>query len=701
MIDLGNFEPLGQSKKNIRDRANRKKYPRASGYSKPHNKNNLETRWLDGEAPDFTAWDGEGYTANDDSHHYMLFGSSVSRPIVGVSLHTLEILEYIDEVCKNHPHNINISFAFSYDVNMILRDLSELHLHRLHDLGECTFRGWTISHIPGKMFTVWRGSRGKYRKRGWTIFDIFSFSMKSYVSTLEDWGLGDNAVMSAIIAGKLKRGGNTFEDLPEVKAYWQDEISLMPKLAEIYREHFYQAGLFITSWHGTGALAGYMLDHNKVDSLMSKHNKRKTPAGVKLASRHAYAGGRFWTFNGGLYEGPEPVKVADQNSAYVSAARMLPNLATGIWRRGNLNVLREATKVQAFGLYRVQWDMCRVSIPRRPCPFFFRSEDGSLSWPTSGEGWYWGPEINAALACGLKDGFQIEESWIYEDDGTRPFTKWIENAYNIRLRYKQAGNKVERSFKMALAAMYGQFAQRVGWNKHTKMPPSRHQLEWAGFITSWCRAEMQKVAYEIEPDKLISIDTDGICVIGDIPNLDIGNGLGQWSIKEHDGILQWSSGIYWLRSHGVWDKGKTRGIPRGSAPIDLAMEAITRLDSTPYSLDKWLQCKFTQERSTFVGYSLALAQGKMETWRRWIPEEVTSVFGGNHHTSKACRKCQGQDRALHEFLPTPPQGWGAFSEQHELPWLMPDKELLWNVNGSVQFDLEDPHFEEILHDIDY
>jgi hypothetical protein len=704
----GDMGEIPDSPRAIKDRKYRRTHPSAKGGKKRrgqshHGRNgNLRLRFENGELNDFTAWDGEGYTDNSGVHHYMLFGSSNSTPIVSPSLSTLECLQHIEAVCKAHPKNINVAFAFEYDVNMILRDLSILHLRILNKYGTCHYRGYTIEHIPHKMFTVWPG--GLKKSQRYVIFDMFEFFKTSFIQALKDWRLGDSAEMGRIVEGKGQRGQFTYEEIDYVKAYWTDEIKLLARLADNLRDTFYNAGFFITSWHGCGALAAYMMDHNGVKEHMSRRNPKKTPAGVKVAMRHAYAGGRFQEFHGGEYDGT--VYCADLNSAYVTAARMLPSLATGQWNRGNTSELRNSRSVPDFGIYRIKWDFLHVPYTRRPQPFFFRYKSGHLSWPDRGEGWYWGPEINAALAIGAE--FQLEEAWIYQDDGTRPFAGWINGAYQRRLERKRAKDPVEFTYKAGLAALYGQWAQRVGWNRKSRTAPSRHQLEWAGFITSWCRAQMERVAASVGIDNLVSIDTDGVTALAPFKELDIGDQLGQWKVDEYEGIVQWQSGIYWLKKDRKWSKSKSRGMPKGEVSRERCIEQLRALDLVDFYPQKASTCTIKTERPTFVGYRTALHGMQLNRWRKWETNYPDSTFGSSAHVSSYCYQCgkvnptgsaRGFPHPMHSMLNPLPTEDG-MSCQHKLPWLQPEKEDDWSIEGALAFDELDQDYVEILHDID-
>ena len=211
----------------------------------------------------FIFWDGEGYTTADGSHHYMLFGCShfPDNPLIAEDLSTKACLDYLLSVESEYPNAFHVGFAFDYDVNMILGDLPSRCLRHLGDYGVTRWQGYRIAYIPGKMFTVTRGNEKRGEKKvSATIFDVFGFFHSKYTTSLLKFGVATKEELEAVTAGKEERENFTFADIEYVKRYWQEEISFGPMLMDRIRDACYDAGLYVTQWHGPGALAAYMLD---------------------------------------------------------------------------------------------------------------------------------------------------------------------------------------------------------------------------------------------------------------------------------------------------------------------------------------------------------------------------------------------------------------------------------------------------------
>ena len=641
----------------------------------------------------FIGWDGEGYRSFavdpsgeiDELHHYMLFGNSrmPDEPITSRDLTTKECLDYMFRVESLFPDAFHVGFAFDYDVNMILVDLSSRHLKHLAEYGMCHWSGYRIAYIPSKMFRVSRGP--KEARESITIFDTFGFFHCKYTTALIKFGVATDKELAHIMEGKDRRGSFTYRDMEYVKEYWQDEISFFPPLMDKVRDACYDNGYFINSWHGPGALATYVLRKRGVHKW--KSDPEKTPAEVQIATQYAYAGGRFQTWRCGLYL--RPIHTADLNSAYIYACSLLPRLDNGRWIRANRDHI-DRNNIARFGLYRISFD----DGPEREqdnrergafgevYPLFCRDRHGGLCWPSRVDGWYWSPE--AQLVADNPDA-RFLEAWIYDDDGTYPF-RWVSEEFAKRLDLQHEGNPAEKTIKWMLAAMYGAFAQLVGWDKKKRTAPPKHELAWAGFITSWCRAEVWRVAYECwRRGGLVSIDTDGISstVPFDEAWLDggVGEGLGQWKLESFAGILGWQSGMYWLMDeNGEWSTVKTRGIRKGSVDISVALDALAEAD---YTKSPQRQARFHKTQTRFIGFKQALNERSLERWRHWVKIPMTNVMGQSRmskHVNVFCRKCRSPDAdMMHVITNMQPDTY--ISQPHKLPWLevqpmMPDTEMI-------------------------
>jgi len=274
----------------------------------------------------------------------------------------------------------------------------------------------------------------------------------------------------------------------------------------------------------------------------------------------------------------------------------------------------------------------------------------------------------------------IIEGWVFdEDDCTdRPFA-WIEEYFRKRMVLKRAGNAAEYTFKLIINSVYGQLAQRTGWDQRKRQAPGYHQLEWAGYITSACRAAMYTLAVSCGTD-LVSIDTDGIYARCPLP-VEPGADLGDWELSDYAGGVFWQSGIYCLDTGGGWERGKnkTRGIPKGTYTAEHMLAKLAAGESLKLS------------KNVFTGFGLAL-NGQFDALNTWSETECEFRFGGNgkrYHRDLFCAETCG-DNGVHEFVLRPVRP--GMSVPHRLPWLLPDRADKVTHDAVVAFDLN--HLEE-------
>jgi hypothetical protein len=633
-------------------------------------------RWTDNrpchhDARRFVGWDGEG----PRDAGYALFGNSDGDEICEPWISTTRCLDLLITHKQDNPDTIDVWFGGDYDVSMILWELPRRNMAALHTYNKTVWQDYQLEHIPHKWFRVRHGEITV------TLYDIHSFFDSGYAAALDSWNIGTWEEREAIKVGKAGRADFVWADIEDIRTYFRLELRLMPWLCDRLREVFADAGYVPRSWHGPGALARMALHrHNVYDAMAA------TPDPVSRAARSAFAGGRFELVLAGHLKGR--IYNYDINSAYPYFATMLPNLAQGTWRQSHgyepgkfavYHIRYEATQPDSFSIY----------------PLFRRLPNTGVAWPYRTTGWYWGPE--AELVKDDPDA-EILEGWIFDekDEKDRPFA-FLAEYYDHRQRLKRAGQASEYTFKLIINAIYGQLAQRVGWNKKNGSAPKTHQLEWAGYITSACRAAVYKAACEAG-DKLVSIDTDGIYSLAPIETLSIGSNLGQWECNEYvDGIF-WQSGVYCLKEdlrydpelgYDDWRKAKTRGIPKGTYTASDLLEKV----GTRETLKVW--------KNVFIGYGMA-DNGQWEKRNTWERKEHEFVFGGTGKRSHIGRfggcnsHCRDNIHALGALqLLYGPDG-DPESEPHYLPWLDNEQEATTAKElGHFALNQEDPDSEEL------
>lgn len=643
----------------------------------------FEKRQLAAKDRPFIFWDGE----SPQDTGYSLFGNSAGYEICYPTLSTLDCLELITQTGRENPQAIHIAFGFNLDVSFILKDLPRRSLRALAKLGAVWWRYWKLEHIPHKWFKVTFAVKNEQRVSV-KIYDIRTFFQGGYVSCLVKFNVGTPKEIELITSGKAQRGEFMWADIAEITVYWRTELKLGPELGNALRDSLYAAGYVPYSWHGPGALARMALKRHKVYSAMAT-----CPARVRHAARYAYAGGRFDQYIIG--EINETIYEADINSAYPFYATQLPNLARGRWRNGR------RFEPGKFALYHIRFASRRpVDRPSYVYPLFRRLDNYMVRFPHRVEGWYWSPE--AELVKDDPDAEFIESLVFDEDDPADRPLAFLAEYFDRRKRMDKAGDIGGYGYKVLINAIYGQLAQRAGWNKKKRTAPRSHQLEWAGYITSACRAEVTKAAWKCG-DKLISVNTDSVmalCPLDDIVNT--GDKLGEWKTSKYMGGLFWQAGIYTLQEdmgyspdldYG-WNKARTRGIPRGQYTTDQLRDCIH--ENKPLSL----------VRKMFITYSLA-NMGQWERVNTWNAEESKYTFGGSdgkriHLCGKFCRETPGKfaHRTINNIMLLSDDVMNMWSKPHWLPWLDEPSPIKDEIDGyMVELNELDPEDDWSLEDV--
>lgn len=670
----------------------------------------------------FVVWDGEGANVEgmikqsyvllgcfDGEEHHMIKPehSDYAR------LTTMECLRFITQMGERYVNAWHVSFAFGYDAAMILSDLSAAHLRRLHKFNSCWFGPYRIEYYPGKWLRVTK-RRKEEKNITITIEDAFGFFQCSLVKALKA-NLAGHPLMEnlpEIEAGKDRRDKFTSKDFSFIVKYWKIENQLFHALMERLYGNMYdeRVDLKIRKWYGPGALASYVY---KTRGILA----HKADCGPEIydCARYAYAGGRFEMFHIGRFTN---VYGYDINSAYPYAISQLPSLANGHWKH-----VDNPEKIARFGVYRV-----RITRPMKgamhpePSPLYHRDSNGNISFPWHTEGWYWSPEVTEAIAtfdeikntrmyrdmvsdprvkmpvpkCDVIEGWEFVE----HDPTLRPFA-FVLDMYAQRKRLKAEGEGAQMALKLALNSLYGKMAQRAGWERRNG-PPTWHQLEWAGWVTSKTRATLHELMRRIGYDRLIAVETDGLYTTATPEELGIEDSkeLGGWEVSHFDEMVYYQSGIYVKEENGE-RTSKYRGLDPKSVPIADLYDHVYKLEPLPRE-GEWEPIVGTNTR--FVGIGSAVHRGgdddksvKRNIARWETKEAVISVgeIGKRTHKPGRCTQCRNGIPAYVEPHPMAINSMALCnvpgaeqSKRHDIPWL--DQETpLWR-------EMQDENVEMIM-----
>jgi hypothetical protein len=622
---------------------------------------------------EFIAWDGEGITIPDapiqmgrDHFHWegsrevfrgfeyqaqpyvLLANSKGGRITRQEGLHTIECLELILNTKVQYPHSIFVGFGFNYDVNQILADIPEGRKEKLHEEGRCRIgSSYYIKWLPRKMIVVSHRPSG----RSAVIYDVFSHFQSSFLVACEKYLGVDDPELDLIRRGKGAREVFKWEELDEfIIPYNDTELSMLVRIMDKLREDYAAVDLVPSQWHGPGAI---------VQKAFKKYNipiVRHLSKEILDASQYAYAGGRFEQFWMGRYEGT--TYEYDLHSAYPAAAIQLPDLSHGYWEAVS------SFQPSTFGV----WYCSRKAAPsNRPQPLFCRSETGLISYPNEVRGWYWTPEAEL-----VPD--DVEKGFVFHPTTERRPFSFIEEMYDQRRLLKSEGNSSERALKLCMNSAYGKLCQCIGGEEG---PPRWHQLEYAGYITSYVRALIYK-AILLAPDSIIAVETDA--VFSDTPlDLPMTDNLGDWELSTFDEITYLQSGFYYGVKDGVvtckyrgMDRAKDGPHPDG-LPYEVVLDYLKSHTGTTSGRLSTLRCSTTR----FVGLGLSLATSAV--WRSWEKKRkyirldetpVTWKRGKTKriHIREECAWCEDGVTMYEEMHPLWIGGYQGESFARQIPW---------------------------------
>lgn len=628
------------------------------------------------------AWDMEGLSLSgqDKPQHPVIFGCSaeIDNALQGRKLKSRDMLSYILDVAERYPHAIHVGFAFKYDANMLIQGFNELQIVQLWKNGSLKFQ-WDDSHtgllriIPGKMFTLSRYPRGKRNTRSKekvsvTIYDYSSFFGQSFIDTAEKI-LGDDVSpedKETIAHGKAARGLQSWQDIAEIRHYWEREILLIQRVFEKFRDVMFRAGFKLKEWYGPGALANFINAQYRIREHMAgaQTTSGAMPEQVHHASKVAFFGGRFELFQAGRIKGP--VYVIDINSAYPYALTKIPSLAAdaGKW----VHEIRPS-RIRRFGFYRIRFlEPHAQPVEYRPMPLPFRNKRGLISYPNTVHGWYASPE---AMAVQGMAGVEIEEGW-YWDSNEEVFPwQFLNEMYDRRMRLGKS-NLISMPFKLGPNSLYGKYAQTVGWDKEKFLPPKSHALPVAAWVTSYCRALLWSVIRQ-DPSNVIAVETDSVFTLSDPKKLglNIGDGLGQWDYSVYDEIVYMQSGMYHYKKDGEWKGVRSRGLNKGEYQYEAADQYLASLKPGEIWEPMTLETK-----PRFVGAGAAIASGAPTksihcSWRTSERKISLADTGKRIHNAKVCRACQENKKPNeypHRLFVSSSSDGQVLSFPRALPW---------------------------------
>jgi hypothetical protein len=524
--------------------------------------------------------------------------------IQSASLKTTECFDFLLSLRVKYPNALFCGFSFNYDINMMLKDVSIDCLTKLWKENSCIWGKYLITWLPGKMFRLSEYARGKDKPINTiTIYDSFSFFQKSFVRTLDDWNVGTTEQVHTILQMKKQRGVFATVDNKTIVEYNTLECVLLVELMQKLRRALGECELYLTSWHGAGAVGGALLKKHGVD----QHIEALPNEHIKHAVMCAYFGGRFQT----LMLGEHSVAHShDIRSAYPSSLLDLPSMKDGVWSE-----VQKYDSTLIYSVWHVEWLIPHNKQSIAPFP---HRKARQIAYPSQGKGWYWFPEVEAAKRV-YGDAIQITQGYIFQPvNEHKPFA-FLRDAYKQRNLFKQAKNDAQLVLKLGINSVYGKTAQgTIRRPNQEAKPPKFQSYFYAGYCTSLTRARIFEMAMR-KPESVIAFATDGVFANEKLTTDDEDNNeLGLWEYGEPFYLFWAQSGVYFAIAN---EDGKTRISERAhrkTRGLGKSEISFAKLRKAWYDIKHRMFAKQTVQIRRFMGLQYCLHVKHMKDWRKWI-----------------------------------------------------------------------------------
>jgi len=652
----------------------------------------MTARNLARDSRPFIGWDGEGVTLPDGSHVFTLLMNSTGRYLWNATgLSTYSCFSFILKEALRIGKGVNhVWFAFGYDVNMMLGDLTLEELTSIHGEDEkewhwCASANTAVGYRPHKTFSLRR--RVVVPSMGGTINarvkmdDTFSFFGTTFLASCDEY-LGKNwADRDLVIEGKSKRA-TSFEgyDKKDVIRYCHAELRALVRLMETLRERLAFVGIHPRDWFGPGAIASKVLATNRVKRHIGNFDDI-VRGSLDLALRHSFIAGRFEVFRYGTTK--EPTWRYDRRSAYPYALAQLASY-TGEWEHVTFPSALPQEWVGPdqplpLGLYLVTW-RCPFDKAQYIQPFGYRRQDGHVLFPPKVTTWAWSHEIDQAKRLPYGK-LTISEAWLFHTATPEKPFGFMEEMYNERAALKEQGHPAQWALKLGLNSIYGKLVQQVGWKRHedgsTGTPPSYFCMFWASQITAITRAGLLKLVIDNNGyEDLIAFETDAAFTKRRWDKVPVGKALGEWEEAELHNLVYVQSGVY-----GCDEIPHVRGMTK------VAWPTLERDGMTPQDMMRGLIrdrfAPYEYELTAFIGLGDGLRD--MTRWRRWVTihrqlctlEPEMGLVKRNHDFLRCeCEQLpERQENLWHRTTVWPKTYKGQVQRAYEYEWIGKEREV--------------------------
>lgn len=329
---------------------------------------------------------------------------------------------------RPYRETLNVFFNIQADITAILKYLPINQLKRIATLGKCEIFGYELEFIPRKYFSI------KRKKHLVKYFDAFQFYKCSLDKASKDeLGEGKDDLHISEYDTETKFNNN----IDIITKYCIQDCVLVKRLMERLQHRGSKLKLSFNAPYSEASVAREWLLRNAKIPIF----KDKT---AQALAYNAYRGGRFEVFKRGYV--PKGY-VYDITSAYPKIQSELPDLSNGEWKN-DIEVHWEADlgfcecHITANPEYIGVFPFMQKNLVTFPCMNKLRMfttleemrviEDYDLALVEPINGWYY-----------------------HANDDFKPYAI-MKDLFKERMKLKDAGNSLEKMYKILLNSPYGQ-----------------------------------------------------------------------------------------------------------------------------------------------------------------------------------------------------------------------------------------------------
>lgn len=451
-----------------------------------------------------------------------------------VSGQGFSVAEVLSWICQAGRKQL-ITWSLDSQVNHWLSGAPlDARLRLFSGYADVLFGEYRLTYIHGKMLDVRR------LREKWTICDLSGFwDGQTLAEVMCSIPLETLDPRSLFDAGLRKEWRD--HRLAGVVYGCRERARDIARLEQWLTPQLEKNDLTPSRMYGVGSIASKLIKDTRDDHWIARYRPDRQPTvgdqELLPVFLQAYYGGRNESTVVGSWAGA--VYDYDLSSAYPWAMSWLGPVGF-LWQERQQFDPDISARMSTWY---VIWDVRPSWLG--PLPFRSR-ERGGITYPQTGQGWYWWPEVRAAIRAYGEASIRVVKGYVSPGSDDQPLLPMIAQRYDQRRRLEAEGSPIASILKRSIAAVYGKFAQ--GEAKDGK-PGRWYNPALAGWVTSMVRARLIE-AWGGSEGMVCTISTDGMLTTMPLPNVTTRTQLGGWKVAAWDYSEVILPGVYRLSAYG-------------------------------------------------------------------------------------------------------------------------------------------------------